>query len=145
LQRFQRDIKHIRQLQHQAGRLDEIFYHRIKRKVKKDATLAYEGKLYEVPYELIGQTLMLVFDPHRQQPLYIESEAGDYLGAVTALDLHANYQRKRVRTPPGDNDTTAPPPANNLVEQALQRQTQALSPDQPKPKEKKPCTNNTSD
>ena len=138
LQRFQQDISHLhqfRQLGQSAGRLDEIFYHRVKRKVKKDGTIAYEGNLYEVPYELIGQQVMLVLDPHRQHLLFVESVDGAYLGGVTALDAHANNTRKRVRTEVVD-DAPSPCPENSLVEQALQRQTQALSPSSPKPARK---------
>jgi hypothetical protein len=127
LQRFQQDIPHLRQLDKHAGRLDEIFYHRVKRKVKKDGTIAYEGNLYEVPFELIGQQVMLVFDPHRQQALFVESIDGVYLGAVAALDVHANNTRQRIRTEVKD-DLSASCPKHSIVEQALQRQTQALSP-----------------
>jgi len=140
LQRFQQDLSQLRPLDERAGRLDEIFYHRLTRTVKKDGTIAYEGNLFEVPYELIGQQVMLVFDPHRQQPLFIESVDGAYLGGVTALDAQANNTRKRVRTAVADDaEQPSACPQHSLVEQALQRQTQALSPPS-SPSSSKPTT-----
>jgi transposase InsO family protein len=89
LSRFQQDIAKLRTVEHHVGRLDEIFYHREKRKVNKDGTVAYEGDSFEVPYQLVGQSVILVFDPHRKQPLYVETHEGEYLGAVTPLDRQA--------------------------------------------------------
>lgn len=146
LSRFQQDLARLRTLEHHAGRLDEIFYHREKRKVKKDGTIPYEGELFEVPYELADQSVMLVFDPHRKQPFYVETPEGEYLGAVTALDRLANYDRKRVRTKTDNaNQSPASPPLkHNLIEQALERQTKALSQPRSFLKGETTCTKNTS-
>lgn len=121
LARYQQDLARIRTLGERASRLDEIFYHRLSRKVRRDATLSYEGKLYEVPYELSGRTLQLVVDPHSGRALSVEDEAGNPLGAVTPLDLLANCHRRR-RKPPSATDTPLAPPANeNLVELAYRQ------------------------
>jgi hypothetical protein len=147
--RFQRDLGKLRTITRHAGQLDEIFYHREKRKVRKDGTISFEGNYYEVPYDLARQSVFLVFEPHQKQPLYVERHDGEYLGAVTALDRLANHHRKRVRTSEQKESTVtpattstppprpAPSPQNNIVEQALARQTQALSPSHPMKKRKK--------
>jgi putative transposase len=95
LQRYQQDLHHIRPLGPLAHRLDEIFYHRVERKVRKDGTLSYHGQQYEVPYEWGGQRVVLVVDPHENQALRIESSEGQPLGTVTRLDRQANAHRRR--------------------------------------------------
>jgi len=57
--------------------------------------VSYEGERYEVPFELVGQTVKLVVDPHRQKVLCVESQTGEPLGKATPLDLIANSRRKR--------------------------------------------------
>lgn len=138
LARFQRDLSKLRTVTQHAGKLDEIFYHREQRKVRKDGTISFEGNRYEVPYELARQSVFLVFEPHQKQPLYVECQDGEYLGAVTALDRLANHNRQRVRTSAQSDSkvnasthttpvpSSAPSPKNNIVEQALALQTQAL-------------------
>lgn len=95
LQRYQHDLAHIRPLGPLAHQLDEIFYHRLERKVRKDGTLSYQGQSYEVPYELVGQRVVLVVDPHEDQALRVESPQGQPLGAVIGLDRQANAHRRR--------------------------------------------------
>ena len=131
LQRFQQDLNQQRQLGSLAHQLDELFHHHLKRKVRKDATVSYNSQFYEVPYKLSGQSVMLVVDPHKQQPVRVESLTGEALGAVTPLDLHANNRRQRHRpkqpaATESKQENAAPPSERNLVEQILQRQTNAL-------------------
>ena len=95
LARYQRDLAHIRTLGTKAGQLDALFHHRIKRFVRKDATVSYLGHRFEVPYELSGQTIKLVVDPHAQRVVGVEDEAGAWLGEATPLDAIANIKRKR--------------------------------------------------
>ncbi len=68
-----------------AAKLDAIFQHRIQRLVRKDGTVSYEGRFFEVPYELTGKTVWLVVDPHTHTAVGVEDEAGACLGAVTPL------------------------------------------------------------
>lgn len=130
LQRFQQDLGQQRPLAELAYNLDELFQHRLKRKVRKDATISYANRFYEVSYELAGQSVMLVVDPHKQQPLRIESLDGEALCAVTPLDALANNHRRRQRpesqTKPKQRKT-APPPERNVIEQTLKRQTDKLT------------------
>jgi hypothetical protein len=63
--------------------------------VRKDGTVSYEGRFFEVPYELTGKTVWLVVDPHTHTAVGVEDEAGVCLGAVTPLDALANRHRLR--------------------------------------------------
>jgi transposase InsO family protein len=95
LERYQQDLPHIRLLGLLAAKLDAIFQHRIQRLVRKDGTVSYEGRFFEVPYELTGKTVWLVVDPHTHTAVGVEDEAGVCLGAVTPLDALANRHRLR--------------------------------------------------
>jgi hypothetical protein len=100
LARYQRDLPKIRTLGTKASQLDALFHHRIKRFVRKDGTVSYLGHRFEVPYELSGQTIKLVVDPHAQRVVGVEDEAGVSLGEATPLDAIANIKRKRRKPDP---------------------------------------------
>jgi putative transposase len=128
LERFQQDLPKIRTLGQKAAQLDEIFYHRVQRKVRKDGTIAYQGQDFEVPYELSGKTVQLVVDPHAGQVVFVEDDTGKRLGKATPLDQQANHHRRRHR-PEAINLATEsteakldhPKKGANLVELALQQ------------------------
>jgi len=130
LQRYQQDLPRIRSLGNRAERLDELFYHRIERKVRKDGTVSYQGQRFEVPYELAGQSVQLVVDPHAEQVISVENNQGETLGQATPLDVLANSHRRRRQpaTPAAGRQTKSPGP--NLVELAY-RQYHAID-DSPK-------------
>jgi hypothetical protein len=123
LQRYQRDLVKIRPLGAFATRIDAIFHHRHQRIVRKDGTVSFEGRCFEVPYELTGQRVVLVVDPHRETVIAIESTQGKPLGQAVLLDEKANARRKRHRAiPPQGNSTSHGP---NTVELALEQQQAA--------------------
>lgn len=97
LDRWRQDLVHIKPLGSLAPKLDEYFYHRVKRLIRKDATLSWEGQRYEVAYEYTGQWINLVIEPHQQKAIQIESLEGKPLGPVHRLDPIANNYRKRQR------------------------------------------------
>jgi len=99
LERWRQDLIKIRPLD-TTFNLDEIFYHRLQRKVRKDGTIQWCGQLFEVPFELVGKKVTLVVDPHANKALWLESESGTKLGDVTPLDPIANNNRKRLRPLP---------------------------------------------
>ena len=76
-----------------------------------------------MPYELSGEAVRLVVDPHAQRVVGVEDEAGLALGAATELDQIANQHRTRrkpdaeVAAPSVQGERTGP----NLVEIALAR------------------------
>lgn len=121
LSRYQQDLPRIRLLGPLAAQLDELFWHRVTRLVRRDGTVSYEGKRFEVPYELTGQHLRLVVDPHSGDVKHVENEAGERLGEATELDMVANSRRRRQR--PQTEPATAPAANNgpNLIELAHRR------------------------
>jgi transposase InsO family protein len=125
LERYRKDLIQIRPLGPFASGLDELFLHRHERLVRKDGSVSYEGQRFEVPYELIGKTVRLVVDPHKQKVLGVEAENGESLGKATPLDQLANCRRKRRSVAPSDTGTRSRT-GTNLVEMALDRQTRSL-------------------
>jgi transposase InsO family protein len=126
LARYQQDLPNIRLLGQKAAQLDAIFCHRVKRKVRKDGTVSYQGQDFEVPYELSGKTVQLVVDPHAETVIGVEDEDGQALGAATPLDPIANAHRRRRRPDPDDAVALAGPKvpggsAPNLVELAYRQ------------------------
>lgn len=117
LARYQRDLPRIRSLGTKAAQLDVLFYHRVQRFVRKDATVSYLGQRFEVPYELSGKTVRLVVDPHAGRVVGVEDAAGTSLGAATPLDQLANIERVR-RKPEPTPAALAPHSGPNLVELA---------------------------
>jgi len=109
LSRWQRDLENMRSLGPFVSRLDELFYHRIRRTVRKDGTVSYQGRYFEVPYRLMGSQIQLVVDPQAGQVVGVESLDGDPLGAATPLDRYSNNHRRRHRAQPADADTDSQP------------------------------------
>ncbi len=92
------DLLHVRPLTpYFANKIDDIFYHRAERVVRKDGTISWEGKMFEVHHNLVGEKVTLVFNPHTALAIRVETAFGDNLGAAVLLDLDANLHRKRQR------------------------------------------------
>jgi transposase InsO family protein len=124
LARYQQDLPNIRPLGPKAAQLDAIFHHRVQRKVRKDGTVSYQGKDFEVPYELSGQAVQLVVDPHAETVIGVEDRDGNHLGAATPLNTLANsHRRRRKPNPQGTPPVTQSLPSTgpNLVELAYQQ------------------------
>jgi transposase InsO family protein len=119
LERFQQDLLKIQPLGEITQHLDDYFYHRIKRTIKKDATLSFDGRLFEVPYELVGETLYLVIDAPTNTPKYVESLEHQWLGPVHPLDKRANNERVRQRPQRSSHETHTP--KTSLVEELYQK------------------------
>ena len=121
LQRYQQDLPRVRTLGTLAARLDELFYHRITRKVRKDGTVSYQGERFEVPYELSGRCVCLVLDPHTRQVLGVEDAHGQPLGAATPLDALANVHRRRRKPQPAEAPSPRRTGQDNEVELAYRQ------------------------
>jgi len=122
---WQNYLEMIRPLGTLAHQLDELFYHRIQRKVRKDGTISYAGQFFEVPYCLSKKTVTVVIEPHDKKALYVEDEHGKRLGEVTPLDLQRNRNYKRA-----SSDNTPVPTtrlSTSLNELALNQQEARLS------------------
>jgi len=107
LARWQQDLLKVQPLGRLACELDLYFLHRIKRNVRKDGVVRWEGEAFEVPYELCGQAVYLVFDPHEKKALHVESLEYNYLGAVHPQDKRANLNRQRQRPDSATSTTSA--------------------------------------
>jgi len=127
-QRWQKDLVRIRPLGAMAHQLDDIFFHRVLRKVRKDGTVSWIGKRYEVPYELTGQRVVLVVDPHHEKVTGVENEQGEHFGKAVPLDKQSNLQRKRCRTTKQEStpENSTPKRQLNAVEQAYKKQQSKL-------------------
>jgi len=121
LQRYQQDLPRIRSLGQRAEQLDELFYHRLARQVRKDGTVSYQGQRFEVPYELAGQKLQLVVDPHSGQAISLEDSAGHALGCVVPLDVIANNHRQRHKPAVQADRPRVQTLGPNLVEMAYRQ------------------------
>jgi len=94
--RFREDIGHFRIWSNHCD-ITSLFYHRIKRTVRKDGTVQWEGISYEVPHGLVHRQVILVIDPHAKKALSIEALSGEPLGEVALLDKSVNLRRHRQR------------------------------------------------
>ena len=89
-------VEHLRPLP--AGvSLDEVFLHRAKRKVRKDGTVRFDGRLLEVRAELTGQRVELRFDPLRKDALPRVFINNHFVCDTVPLDRIANAHRVRRR------------------------------------------------
>ena len=125
LARYQQDLVHIRPLGARAAQLDSIFHHRLQRDVRKDGTVSYHGRAFEVPYALSGKRIWLVVDPHTEQVVGVEDDAGNLIGAATPIDLLANARRQR-RKPSAVPQGPLTPTAPSLVDLAVARHYSAI-------------------
>ena len=132
LQRYQQDLPRIRSLSNWAERPDELFCHRLVRQVRKDGTVSYQGQRFEVPYELAGQKVQLVVDPHTEQVISVEDSKGETLGQATPLDVGANTHRRRHKPGLPVDRPRVQAPGPNLVEMAY-RQYHAIDDKQTTP------------
>lgn len=97
IERWRKELVHVRHLSPGIiERLDDIFMHRVKRRVKKDASVSWEGRLYEVHHNQVGEDITLIVDPHAHKVVRAETVFGDHL-IITQLDRQANTNRKRQR------------------------------------------------
>ncbi|UCE90184.1 MAG: DDE-type integrase/transposase/recombinase [Pseudomonadota bacterium] len=134
LHRWQQDLETMRSLGPFASDLDALLYHREKRRVRKDGTVSFEGRFFEVPYSLVGRSVALVVDPQAGEVHRVESLEGEPLGAATPLDRLSNSERRRCRsTPPDEEGQTPPAPGAdkrhfNAIDHACQQHGKPLLP-----------------
>jgi len=78
--------------------LGELFLFEAKRKVQKDRTVSLHGVVYEVDAALVGETVILRFDPAAppQRPLQVAHQ-GQVCGLARVVEPYANCFVKRER------------------------------------------------
>ncbi len=88
--------------------IDTIFRFQHRRRVAKDRTVSFQGRLYEVGAELVGQRIVLLVDPAappgRPVPLRHQGRAA---GHATLLDPHANALIRRTSGPRSEDPADA--------------------------------------
>jgi hypothetical protein len=90
------EASHLRTLRRGLD-IDAVFLHRAQRKVRKDATVRYAGKLLEVRAELTGKWVELRYDPADCEALPGVFLDGSFVCDTVPLDRHQNARRRRRR------------------------------------------------
>jgi hypothetical protein len=88
--------------------IDEVFLHRAKRKVRKDATVRWKGRFLEVRSELCSKTVELRYDPSHEEAhprVFLDSR---FVCDTVVMDRLKNATRKRRRNL-GTPDPTCEP------------------------------------
>lgn len=117
------EVAHLRPLQH-GKRLDEVFLHRERRKVRNDGTVRFGGRLLEVRAELTGRWVELRFDPSDPDALPRVFADDRFFCDTVPLDRIRNASRIRRRNL-GDPDPRVEPtgldPLGLIVREHYQR------------------------
>jgi transposase len=120
--------------------LEEACLHEQTRRVYKDSTLTVDGILYEVPSQLIGKRVRLLYDPRMPlKRLQVMFEGVSY-GEARVVDSYANTRVKRnllssgsftpQEDPPGATAEDQPKPPTTPAQRALHAaRTHASPPD----------------
>ena len=102
------------------AKLDQLFLHREKRRVRKDGTVRWAGGFLEVRPELVGKQVQLRFDPNDDTRLPKVYLNGTFVCDTVPLDRVANmYRRRRTVTgePAPDVVHTGIDPLQQLVDE----------------------------
>lgn len=102
--------------------LDEIFLFEAKRKVQKDRTVSLDGTAYEIDASLVGETVMLRYNPASRRSLKVYFK-NRYIHEAKPVDTYSNCFVKRNR--PSQNlvpdSSPATPPTTTSVAPAAPR------------------------
>jgi hypothetical protein len=113
--------------------LDALFLFEVKRRVQRDRTVSLNGTIFEADAVLVGQTVMLRYDPALPASRGIEVwHHGQFVSRATPLDAYANCFVRRHRASQSiDADTPPAAPRNSSL--AL-RNLRARKPDNEEPR-----------
>ena len=95
--------------------IDDLFLFDVKRRVMNDRTVSLHGRLYEADAVLVGETVVLRYDPEAPtgRPLQVLHD-GKPAGEATVLDAYANTAVRRARPSSRietDDPAPEPPPS----------------------------------
>lgn len=90
--RYMEDISHVR-MPKSTQWLDDCFLHRVKRKVRNDATVMLGKKLYDVPMEFIRSTVEVRYRPDEPDSAFILDNGRRY--PISPTDKAANSKTRR--------------------------------------------------
>jgi putative transposase len=91
---FERFTAHLERLRAAPDNLTDYFRKVARRKVAKDRTITFNGKLYEAPVPLIGKQVELLYHDNEPDCIEIKWKNKSY-GIVRPVDLHVNCRVKR--------------------------------------------------
>ena len=89
-ERYRQRSQKVRLYRGEPEALGRLFYKQIQRRVRKDATISIEGRLWEVATHLRGAEVQVRYDPfleNRQPEIY---QNGKPVGSATACDKNYN-------------------------------------------------------
>lgn len=90
--RYMEDLSHVR-MPVSPEWLDDCFLHRVKRKVRNDATVMINKRLFDVPMEFIRSTVEIRFRPQEDDSAFILDAGKRY--PLRPTDKNANAKTKR--------------------------------------------------
>lgn len=93
---LERFIAHLHVARPAPDNLKSIFRSRIIRKVAKDRSISFNGKVFEAPLGTIGKKLELRFDPQKPDDIEV-FDSGKSLGSLPILLVHSNVRIRRNR------------------------------------------------
>jgi len=91
---FARFTSNMQCLRQAPKNLTDYFRKVARRKVAKDRSITFKGRLYEVPVGLIGKQVELLYHEREDTPIEIRYQSRSY-GIVRPVDLHVNCRVKR--------------------------------------------------
>ncbi len=97
LQRWQRDIEHVRQLSPSTN-LRRLFFYRVDRLVRRDSTFLIHRRFYEAPPHLAGRRIEVRFDPLDPIEMEVHFE-GQLVSTARPVDAVINAQLPSVPKP----------------------------------------------
>ena len=108
--------------------LDALFLFEAKRRVQRDRTVSLNGTIFEVDALLVGETVMLRYDPAAPARRGIEVwHKGQFVSRATPLDAYANCFVRRNR--PSQSIDVDTPPATPRNSGLALRNLRARKPD----------------
>jgi len=91
---FERFTSHMECIRVAPSNLRDHFRKTARRKVAKDRTITFKGRLYESPIELIGEQVELLYHEDNYERVEIRHKNKSY-GIARTVDLNANCRIKR--------------------------------------------------
>jgi putative transposase len=110
LDRWAQSAAEVRLLDAQLD-LDALFLFEVQRRVQRDRTVSLNGQVFEVDATLVGEKVLLRYDPGAPAVRGVEVwHAGQFIARATPLDAYANCFVRRQR-PSHSLEANAPAPA----------------------------------
>ena len=97
LEHWLSEVEHLRSFP-PGTNLDEVFLHRVRRTVRKDGTVRFDGAFLEVRAELTGREVELRFDPSEPEARPRVFVKGHFYCDTVLLDRYRNATRARRRS-----------------------------------------------